>query len=158
MHYLPHRRYASGSNWAAWRWKDIMFDGLLYLRRLHLIHTPIGGVMLHWIPNPDPYRDLHDHPTNFISFVIRGEYTEEVPAGNSFTVYKSPRGSVTSNTVLRRIRWVNLKSIPGVHRIVRVHPDTITLVFYGPRRREWGFYTPNRWQTWRRYEGSGTWV
>src|SRR5205823_3088594 len=49
---LKHRRYRSGSTWALWRWVDVRFADLLYLRRLHLLHTPWGGLMVNWIPNP----------------------------------------------------------------------------------------------------------
>lgn len=62
------RTYKSGSRWAVWRWAE---SPLLYMKRLHLLHTPLGGVMLNFISKPDPWSDMHDHPVNFISILLR---------------------------------------------------------------------------------------
>lgn len=108
--------------------------------------------MLHWITTADPQRDLHDHPVDFLALVLRGGYTEEYVPGNSFTV---GRDGPILGVSTRQIRWVNWKRIPGVHRIVSVQPKTITLVFYGPSRHTWGFYTYKGWVPWREYEHKG---
>lgn len=70
---MTKRLYKSGSKWAFWRWAE---STLLYMRRLMLVHTPLGGCMLNWISRPDPHPDLHDHPVNFVSFILRGWYKE----------------------------------------------------------------------------------
>lgn len=46
------RLYKSGSRWTLWRWAR---SPLLYMRRLHIVHTPWGGVILNWISRPDPH-------------------------------------------------------------------------------------------------------
>lgn len=53
--------------------------GLLYLRRWFL--TPIkipARVFLHKICRSDIDKDLHDHPWDFVSIVLKGAYTEEI--------------------------------------------------------------------------------
>jgi hypothetical protein len=48
-----------------------------YLRRWYLIETPWFGLKLHHILRSDqPNRGFHDHPWSFVSFKLRGSYTE----------------------------------------------------------------------------------
>jgi hypothetical protein len=103
-----------------------------YLTRLHLVHSPYGSIMLHWL-TPDPQPDMHDHPVAFASFILRGGYLEETPNGEKV------------------IRWLNLKRPTDLHRITS--GTALTLVFAGPRRREWGFHTPEGWVHWKEYNG-----
>ena len=161
------RRYKSGSRWAVWRWMDIILGGRLYLRRLHLLHTPVGGVMVHWIPEPDIQRHLHDHPVNFWSFILRGWYIEERSDFDGCDVistrnfYASPKFFVFAGwRWIRRIRRSCdkvsvMNSLMGSatesHRIVQCSPRTVTLVFYGPRLRVWGFHTEKGWVPWTKY-------
>lgn len=137
------RTYKSGSRWAFWRWTDVVLEGELYLRRLHLFQCPWFAVMLHWILRPDANRDLHDHPVSFLSVVLRGGYLQEVPheEGEAFR--------------LERIRWGQYMPAEGAHRILTVLPGTLTLVLAGPRRREWGFLTLDGWVDWRTYQKAG---
>lgn len=133
--------------WAFWRWTEVCGqDGTEYLRRLHLLHTPIGSIMLHWIRKPDPSPDMHDHPVAFVSFVLRGGYTEQVPSRWPLVKHWQ--------TDLRKIRRVNVKRPSARHRIVEVLPRTLTLVFAGPKVQEWGYYTGNRnrFVPWKDYQ------
>lgn len=142
-----NRRYKSGSGFALWRWTDIITDGSLYLRRLHLIQVPhVGAVMLHWIKRPDLARDLHDHPVSFLSIVLRGSYYEFVP-----NLARAPFGME-----LRHVRWWNYKRATDAHRIIDVFGPrgVVTLVFAGPKRRNWGFHTPQGWVRWQDYKES----
>lgn len=133
---MPRREYTHGSSWAIWRWTDVVLEGRVYLRRLHLLAVrAIGSVMLHWIAFPDPQRDPHDHPVAFLSIVLRGGYTEWTPRG------------------IRHVRWWNFKRATDVHRILGVKRRTLTLVFAGPVVRRWGFHTPEGWVDWRDYRG-----
>lgn len=134
------RIYKTGSKWAGWRWKEISFGNTPYIRRLHLVHTPLGGVMLHFFGGPDPQRDRHDHPVDFLSIVLRGSYVEERPVPGGFGMVRE-----------RTVRWFNLMRATGIHRITRVAPKTTTLVFYGPSKRVWGFHTSQGWVPWTRY-------
>lgn len=139
-----HRKYDHSARWrwAFWRWTDIPPEGDLYLRRLHIVKTPIGALMLHWIKRPDKHRDLHDHPISFLSIILRGSYLEE-------------RGRIGDDEHHYRHRhWFNFVSAHrDKHRIIAVHGDVLTLVLAGPKVREWGFWTQNGWIHWKNYTG-----
>ncbi len=142
------RIYKSGSKWAAWRWAE---SPLLYMKRLHLLHTPWGGVMLNFISQPDPWPDQHDHPANFWSFILRGGYIEN--RSGSIRGYYS--WGVTNGREYAKRLWFMLNRMKAhesiSHSITWTYPDTLTLVFYGPRKREWGYHTPSGWVGWRVY-------
>ena len=78
---------------------------------------------------------MHDHPVSFISWMIRGGYTEDTPEGTRTW----PRWSI------RRM------CATDVHRIVWTYPQTVTLVLAGPVVRSWGFHTRKGWVPWREY-------
>lgn len=145
MRILASRRYKTGMGWAFWRWTDVLTYGEPYLTRLHLIKLPSGrAVMLHWIKRPDPQPDMHDHPVGFLALVLWGGYREMVPAGfKEFPRLAKARG----------VYWWNRKRATDVHRIIEVAPGTITLVFAGPKTREWGFLTWKGWVHWKEYHG-----
>jgi hypothetical protein len=148
-----HYRYAF------WRWQDIPDgrDNAVYLRKLYLIRTPLFQVSLHWIRRPDPGRDLHDHPRNFVSVILRGAYAEESPRGSEPLWIELEDGRPHMNTrwTIRRQGSVAYRRATDPHRIAMVSPDTLTLVLWGPKRRPWGFHTPRGWVGWRIYTGAG---
>lgn len=132
------RKYETGMRWAFWRWTDVSFGGELYLRRLHLLKTPLFSVMLHWILRPDPQTDPHDHPVTFLSLVLRGWYVE-------WRDYFWHRRRV--------VRWWNLVRARDVHQIIQVAPrGCVTLVLAGPKVREWGYWTRTGWRHWKEYQ------
>lgn len=122
--------------WAFWQKFEIRKPGeAVYLRRWYVIMTPWWSIYLHHILSPDPDRDPHDHPWDFGSFVLSGGYQEYAPEG----CYSYSRWS-----------W-HTKKATDLHRITHVCPNTRTLVFTGPRKREWGFLRNGRWIPWREY-------
>lgn len=111
-------------------------DGSVYLWRLYILCTPWFGVMLHRIFREDNQRDLHDHPWNFLSIILRGWYSE------SFQRQGESAVSFTSR------HWWNYKRAEDRHSIRTVgRVPTWTLVFTGRRRRTWGFWvTDTDWK------------
>jgi hypothetical protein len=140
-----NRKYKSGTNWCVWRWTDVDSE---YITRLHLIKTPWFAACLHWINKPDPEPYLHDHPVSFLSIVLRGMYVEY----RSTITNGSPFGMWWTNTkhVVRRFNFVRA-SENDLHSIRHVLPGTLTLVFMGPKVREWGFHAPDGWVHWKDY-------
>lgn len=117
--------------WAFWDWFEVPdYDdpSKTYLRRLRIIQTPWFGVMLHFIDGPDPRWTLHDHPWNFLSIVLRGEYVEQ----------RMEPGKPVFSRVVRRF---NVMPRGTAHSIVLVDPNTVTLVFTGRRQGPWGYIT-----------------
>jgi hypothetical protein len=142
-----------GRRWGLFQRRDItdLFDSTdVYLRRWRLIETPWFSVKLHHILRPDADRALHDHPWSFVSVILRGGYTEQVPLwGGSLAAARS------GMTRMAR-RWpgkAHRVRAEGLHRIAQLHGDCWTLVFCGPRRREWGFVptATGEWVDWRTY-------
>lgn len=107
-----------------------------YLVRLRILQTPWFGIMLHRMYTPDTRAVLHDHPWPFVSFILRGGYTEYVPGPGA----SSPE-SLSPYAVPRKINRINIKrfnnSYHWIAELDRV--PTWTLVFTGRRRRVWGY-------------------
>lgn len=105
-----------------------------YLVRLRLIQTPVFGIYLHRIYEPDGNRALHDHPWNFVSIILRGHYAEIRDwSGRSHVV-----------------KWINRKKATDFHQIVWMSRTPVwTLMLVGKRQREWGFqFRDGSWVPW----------
>ena len=131
----------------------------LYLRRLRIVQTPWFGVYLHEMHGPDADRDLHDHPWNFYTFILKGGYTEQWR--------KSGRDSPYENYSFYWPRWsghvVNKLNAHRITGLLKV--PTYTLVFVGRRTREWGFWTKSifgnehefiKWDEYHEVHGEGS--
>jgi len=117
-----------------------------YLDRLRVVQTPLFGVYLHRIHQPDQDRDPHDHPWPFVSFVLSGGYTERVWAD------KKRRRNDLHSMEFRRGRWsLHRMRADRAHRILSVEDQLWTLVLTGPRKRDWGFWTRDGLVPWRDY-------
>lgn len=88
-----------------------------------------------------------------MSFILRGYYKER--RSDTTNIYVS----------LRYWRWwwkhrhfdisfVNrmVANDAVAHTIYECRPDTLTLVFYGPRKRMWGYHTPYGWVSWKEFK------
>lgn len=116
-----------------------------YMRRW-VLRTPWFTVRLHRILRADADEALHDHPWDFISFIFRGGYVEEVPFG------PRPGGLVFRRREVPYYRgMINAKKATDLHRISHVQPGTLTLVVTGPEKRKWGFMSKYGWVYWREY-------
>lgn len=123
-------------------------DGQTYLTRWNLITTPNWRVYLHRLSAPDADRDLHNHPSWWRCFVLRGGYTQCVerlvvrdgfPQRDYFgRLWTDPQPHRA------RVRWWNTLDTYDYHRIVSVKPNTWTICFSGTRERSWGFLVDGR--------------
>jgi hypothetical protein len=128
----------------------IMHYGKLYMWRLRMLRTPWFSVYLHRIAQKDADEDLHDHPWTFASFVLWGRYIE------AYKIFgDNPFFGKWEMTTSRIVRWFNFKRAEDAHTITFLaspwNTGVITLVFLGPKRRSWGFYTDKGWIPWRQY-------
>lgn len=117
-------------------------DGTPYLIRWHLLHTPIGRVMLHKIILSD-HDCPHDHPWNFVSIMLSGSYIEyRYKELANIQVSKH----ITAPAVMYRpANWS--------HRL-EVSKPCWTLVFTSSWRRHWGFWTKAGWLPWKQYKST----
>lgn len=124
-----------------------------YLVRWRIIQAPLFAIYLHRMDHPDSRATLHDHPWNFISFVLRGGYTELVPAQETvqsisaqYQARNPMRPDLWIKKKYRRVRWFNVKRAEDFHSIRELHETpTWTLLLVGRRRREWGYLDENGW-------------
>jgi hypothetical protein len=135
-------------------------QGRLYLWRLRILETPWFGVFLHAIHQPDSDRELHDHPWPFVSFVLRGEYVEEIPAAVASSQLDRVADLLAAGrlgTTTRVVRWFRRMRLLELHRIVELRrpraefvddpPRPVwTLVFIGRKSSRWGFATRQGWR------------
>lgn len=148
------------------------FAGDPYLIRYTIFSCPWFGIFVHCILRSDDDRDLHDHPWNFWSLILRGTYREYVPVDwpPSFTFGKGEgchmitKSKVCSPGSLARHKARDAHRLelgmvtvfdPVGPAVVPVLPyrykPVWTLFLHGPRKREWGFYTPQGWIHWKKY-------
>ncbi len=128
-------------------------DGQVYLERWGFENDRFG-VFLHRMNAADPGIDLHDHPWHFASLILWGGYDEErnlsgMAVGRAQwaarrRVMIGGHQHVKSGALTTR-RWFSWRRTyrSECHRIVSLNANpTWTLVFHGPRRGSWGFFTP----------------
>lgn len=136
------------SKFVWWRWMPITHpesDGV-YLNRLYIFRTPLGGLMLHNLRTPDWERHGHSHPwalgnVSFLTWVVRGGYTEQAairPEYDDETPHYETR--------TRKSKRVYVFRADEIHYIDSVKPNTWTLVWSMPKSkaRTWGFWVPGR--------------
>lgn len=141
-------------------------DGEAYLHRWGWERQ--WGVFIHRMDGPDPGVDLHDHPWDFWSLILWGGYDEQRVDTREATSWArtaealdlkrtwSGAGYANRGPVASR-RWLSWKKLrlDECHRITRLHRrGTWTLVVHGPKRRVWGFYTPDGFVNKDAYERS----
>jgi hypothetical protein len=103
------------------------------------------NVFLHKFLKSDP-DDVHDHPWNYFTIILKGGYWEWIPAfntlGEKFSEYRVWRGPGSF-----RFGGMN-----NYHRI-ELEPgvNAWTLFFVGPKKREWGFLVNNKWIHYEQY-------
>lgn len=98
---------------------------------------------LHAIGQSDP-GELHDHPWDFVSIILKGSYLEYLGGGGP-DCYNN---GVAKRLVVRRAWRPARRNAEQQHRvIIPTDPETgerpvvWTLCITGPERREWGFWT-----------------
>lgn len=106
---------------------------------------------IHKILRSDKDRDLHDHPQDYCSIILRGGYYEVTPGpviDGDEQLWTQRRWYGPGSVLFRRAESPHRLILPGDRH-------TVSLFITGPRRREWGFHTPEGWVPWKEYEARG---
>ncbi len=123
-----------------------------YLTRRTLLSLgPLGKLCLHTFHRSDA-DVFHDHPFAFATLVLRGGYFDMTP--NGFGEWLKP-GAFRARTANHTHRVLlradtSIDELPADATSFPELPAT-TLVWLGPRVREWGFHLPKGWIPWRQY-------
>ncbi len=115
-----------------------------YLTRYTLLATRWFQLCIHVFHRSDS-PDLHDHPWDFWTLLLRGGYAEEVRTPGRTTVLLHPPGSLLyrpAEHAHRVILWTKPDGSPQ---------RAVTLVLMLRRRREWGFFEKAGWTRWIEY-------
>lgn len=123
-------------------WKEIIDEcspqsGPL-LRRYYISRTAAQHVYLHHLLRSDNSRHCHDHPWSFTTVLLTDDYIEHTPDG----ACRRRRGTMLHRPA-RWLHWLELER------------PCWTLVFTGPRERDWGFMTEDGWVSHSRYGPAG---
>jgi hypothetical protein len=165
----------TGKKWALFERfviPDIAEPDKDYLIRWRLLQTPWFGIFLHKILMIDNDINLHDHPWSFYTFILSGGYIENVhvfepvaySANNGephswrgqFAQRKWTAGS------LHKMRAGVQRYQSDLHKITYLlDKPTWSLLFVGPRIRDWGYQTKDGWVArkdydWRKYNNEIT--
>ena len=154
--------YPPVANWLIKRamrcpYSPIIKSGKLYMDRFWLFNpypdTGASGadrrrwqfpisIRIHHIVLPDQDRDLHDHPWNARTVILRGWYREVRSADPyEWPIRRNPGDTATL-------------AYGEFHRITRVAPGGAwTLFISGPYRGTWGFLVNDVKVQWREYLG-----
>lgn len=128
-----------------------------YMRRWVLNFGPLGSIRLHHWYRSDDKRFKHDHPSDFITLVLKGTYTDlcDGPGRHKIEPYRcgvcKGRPGVICDICGNGLR--NEKMIPGkirrrsaehIHTVAVDPPGCWTLLYFWPERRDWGFWVPRK--------------
>jgi hypothetical protein len=119
---------------------DIWVNGVLYMKRWKFMPEHLPGFRLHNIIKSDSDRELHDHPFTFVTFILKGGYTEYLADGSK-TWHGAPAVLYRPGKTLHRLELpldANGKEIPAW-----------TFVLRSKHWREWGFQTEQGWVHWK---------
>lgn len=106
----------------SWR-EELGLETCPYLTRWG-IETRFGSIRVHSWHGSDDDRAFHDHPWWFLTFVIRGGYTDVNPDGRD--VVRAP--AIRFRRALHR------------HTVVPDPGGALTVLITGPKMRAWGFW------------------
>lgn len=106
--------------------------GQEYMTRYIIIGCKLFCVYIHKFTGDDWARSPHSHPRRFISFILKGKYTE--------VNYPSPFDHTKVHWEYYQAGDVNCIGLKVVHRIVHVKVPTWTLCIGGRVVQKWGFY------------------
>jgi hypothetical protein len=130
-------------------------DTDIYLIRYYVFQNKYFNVFIHIFLRSDR-DDMHDHPWNFGTYVVRGAYKEQVPD----PIEGSPDNLKINNRSVNENRWATRKATQ-LHRVIvskeltfaQRDQGTMTVCFTGRTRRDWGFVKDGQWVFWKKYLG-----
>lgn len=110
------------------KWREHLgLDACPYVIRWRL-ETKWGSIRLHhWLSHDDD-RAFHDHPWDFVTFVVKGGYTDSGPNGDEHL----------------RAPAIQHRSATHQHTVFPDDGGAWTIVVTGPRVRTWGFWVEDK--------------
>lgn len=91
--------------------------------RYALFKTRWLSVYLHQLSAPNWHPECHDHPWGFVAILLRRGYLEKIGA----KVFR------------RRPGFILFRPATFAHNVITPYGTSWSLIFTGPRSRDWGF-------------------
>lgn len=123
---------------------------------------------IHHIMRPDEDRDLHDHPWNARTIILRGWYAEQRPASDEWK--ESIKSCLIPDPDPKFVDWITSDACEWIkrdqgdtatlnhgeyHRIDQISPGGVYTVFITSKwRGDWGFLVNGVKVPWRTYTGT----
>lgn len=126
--------------------KIVSREGKVHFRRWRLAQTPLFAFYLHEIARSDEEHDPHDHPWPFVSFILKGGYTEKLWRGvvEDFDGIRHHTISYEEHT--HRPGSFLCRDGRDFHKITLLGGAAWTVVLTGPRNHPvWGYKTDRGW-------------
>ena len=103
------------------------------------------NVFLHKFLKSDP-DDVHDHPWNYRTLILKGGYWEWIPQFNN-------KGHKASEIAVWRGAGSFRSAKANSYHRVELDPNVEcwTLFIPGRKKREWGFLSKGTWVQWEKY-------
>jgi hypothetical protein len=118
-------------------------DGKIHFRRWRILATPWFNIYIHNILRSDEEAHPHDHPWNFLSFILKGGYSEEWLPFYEDKAYQNGSSLIKSVRRPGTFVWHDAKDF---HKLTLLKDSAWTLVFtFGKYRPSWGFQTEHGW-------------
>jgi len=106
------------------------------------IETPWWSVRLHHWLAPDDARSRHDHPWSFVTFVLRGGYTDAGECPLTCLNRLAPRCVVHDEHL--RAPAVRYRDASHKHTVFPDEGGAWTIIVTGPKVRQWGFWVKDK--------------
>lgn len=111
-------------------------EGTVHFRRYRLLSTPWFNIYVHHILQSDMDSDMHDHPWDFSSLILKGSYIEQARLSPEFdAIYMN---KYYSGEVIKH-------KAEDAHKLILVSKSVWTLVVTSGTPREWGYQTCQGW-------------
>jgi hypothetical protein len=120
----------------------------VYLRRHYLVRSRWVNIFIHQFFRSDR-DDLHCHPWDFATYLVRGAYTERKWNPQTGQVDETRRANYLNKIgVFVKLNRLVLRRATDQHQVLTDRPYSLaearlaplTVCFTGPARREWGFW------------------
>ena len=151
-----------------WRGKVFRITGTagpedVYLIRYYVIRSSWFNFYIHIFLRSDR-DDMHDHPWDFCTYLVRGAYIERkwnFKERRTDVIFRSNWPDIgygeekQNRLVFRKATDLHQVMTPEQYSLSRINEAPMTLFFSGPKRREWGFVrqSTRQWVHWKEYLG-----
>lgn len=128
----------------------------IYLIRYYVFRSRFFNIFIHRFLRSDR-DDLHDHPWNFVTYIVSGAYLEY--KWNESTQKVDCVSRIGASSYGAPINRLALRKATDRHKVEVWYPCSfankdhapLTICVTGPIKREWGFWRNGQWVDWREY-------